>query len=408
LNCIDVVIVGGGVVGNVLAKGLVESTDFSIALLDEVAPDNHISPAQDKRVIALAQRTVDELHAFGIALEKLQQQNLGAIKHIEVSDKGWLGLTDLHCQDYGLDSFGQVVSLSALTKLVGESLTTSPESRFKHYQPVSVTSVTRVTDYAEVVLSSGETLHAKCVVLADGGRSPLSDSVGISRTTEDYGQTAIICNLHTAKPHEFSAFERFTNSGPLAFLPYDCDINGIVSQGTGFSVVWTVDSAQKDEILSLSDANFIHALQQAFGYRAGQILRVSDRVSYPLALRYAESITSHRVVLVGNAAQSLHPIAGQGFNLGLRDITGLVNTLASASDPGEYAVLQAYSQTRQKDRSATISLTDTLVRVFSNDYLPMVLGRNAALLGLSAIKSAKSAFVRQTTGFGTHTFTKGM
>ncbi|GEA10642.1 2-octaprenyl-6-methoxyphenyl hydroxylase [Alteromonas sp. KUL49] len=408
MNCVDVVIVGGGVVGNVLAKGLVERTDFSITLLDESTPDNHISPEQDKRVIALAQRTVEELNAFGIGLDKLQQQNPGAIKHIEVSDKGWLGLTDLYCQEFGLDSFGQVVSLSALTELVGESLSSSPESRFKHYQPISVNSVTRFKDYVEVALSSGDTLNAKCVVLADGGRSSLSDSVGITRNTKDYGQTAIICNLHTAKPHEFSAFERFTTSGPLAFLPYDSDINGIASNGTGFSVVWTLDSAQKDEILSLSDTDFICAVQRAFGYRAGRILRVSERVSYPLALRYAENITSHRIALVGNAAQSLHPIAGQGFNLGLRDITGLVDTLALATDPGEYAALEAYSQARQKDRNATINLTDTLVRVFSNDYLPMVVGRNLALLGLGAVKSAKSAFVRQTTGFGTHTFNKGL
>ncbi|KTF08244.1 2-octaprenyl-6-methoxyphenyl hydroxylase [marine sediment metagenome] len=242
-----------------------------------------------------------------------------------MSDKGHLGLLNLHCQDYHIDAFGQVVSLSALTRLAANASTA-----YQHIAPAKVTGVEQHRDNVDVLLDSGDVITTKLLILADGGRSGLAERVGIAKTVSDYHQTAIVFNVHTQMPHENKAYERFTDSGPLAFLPFDSEINGVKANGNGFSVVWTLETQAAKALMEMDKASFINALQQAFGYRQGKILRVSDTASYPLALTKAQQVTSHRTVVVGNAAQALHPIAGQGFNLGLRDLSALVSVLKSA------------------------------------------------------------------------------
>lgn len=400
MNCTDVAIVGGGIVGNVLAKGLLEQTDLSVTLLDAENIQDTVNPLHETRVIALAKRTVNALAEMGVPLTQLQQQNPGYIKHIEVTDKGWLGLTDLHSDEFGIDSFGQVVSLSALTKLVVASLPASSKARYTRVAPIKVEHATQSNDSVTLALSNGEALQAKCVVLADGGRSPLANQLGFSRQQTQYNQTAVVFNVHTASKHDFSAFERFTSQGPLAFLPYESEIDNVRSSGNGFSVVWTLNDDNVQSILQSEKGDFLTALQGAFGYRKGAILRASQPVTYPLSLRYTDLLTAHRCVVVGNAAQALHPIAGQGFNLGLRDILGLIEAFKNASDPGQFRILSAYAKSRHADRKTTILLTDTLVRSFSNAHFPLVLARNFSLLGLGALGTAKRAFVQQTTGYG--------
>lgn len=394
----DIVIVGGGIVGTVLAKGLSQLTGFSVALIDaqDSAQSDGINPREDKRVIALAKRTVNELTAMGVPLHNLAQQNPGKIEHIEVSDKGWLGMTELHCNDYHLDAFGQVVSLSALAALVEQH---THSDGITHIAPASVSAIERTAIGAKVTLNSGECWHAKLVIMADGGQSPLIEQVGIHRTQTPYDQVAVVANVHTQLPHNNKAYERFTPNGPLAFLPFDSSINGVTAKGNGFSVVWTVSPDKAKALLSLSDKPFLAQLQNDFGFRQGAITLVSDRVSYPLSLRVTDNVYSHRTVVVGNAAQTLHPIAGQGFNLALRDIVTLVSHLTQCDDPGDYATLRQYGQSRQQDRDNTIALTDTLVRTFSNSHFPLVLARNAALLALNMVPSLKRRFVKQTTGF---------
>lgn len=401
----DVLIVGGGIVGSVLAKGLCELTSLSVVLVDAQARNNHqsINPSEDKRVIALAKRTVNELNAMGVPLKALAERNPGKIEHIEVSDKGWLGMTLLDCSTFNLDSFGQVVALSALTQQVEAQ---TPHDRVTHLASASVAKITRTADDAHVTLSTGDTWQTKLVVLADGGHSPLAEQVGIQRQSESYHQVAIVANVHTQEPHNNCAYERFTAHGPLAFLPFDSAIAGKKAQGNGFSVVWTVAPETASTLLSLPKAQFMAQLQQSFGYRQGVITSVSDLVSYPLALSYTDSVYSHRSVVVGNAAQTLHPIAGQGFNLALRDIVTLVNLLKDSQDPGEFATLREYGKLRDADRSRTIKLTDTLVRTFSNSYFPLVLARNCGLLALNMVPDIKRAFVKQTTGFASATANK--
>ncbi len=422
MKSVDVAVVGGGIVGSVLAKGLAERAGLSVALIDaapvsqsiaEVSKANALdfNPFTDTRVIALARRTVDELKALNVPLEKLADIYHGetppSIDSIEVSDRGHLGLVNLAAEDYCIPSFGQVVSLSALTRLVASS-----SNDYEHIAPATVQSVTQHQNYTEVALDNGETRRAKLVVLADGGRSALAQQVGLTRTANDYEQTAIVFNVHTQQPHNNKAYERFTESGPLAFLPFDSDIDNQKSTGCGFSVVWTVKADKAEALLSMTNKAFVDALQDAFGFRQGKIIRVSDKASYPLSLKLVDEVTAHRTVVVGNAAQSLHPIAGQGFNLGLRDIYTLISTLQSERlnkssvdkdgefDPGQFNVLNTYAKKRKKDRAATITLTDTLVHTFSNQHFPLVVGRNVSLMALSMVPFAKKQFVKQTTGYG--------
>nr|WP_275443392.1 FAD-dependent monooxygenase [Alteromonas sp. Cnat3-28] len=429
---VDVVIIGGGIVGTVLAKALAEkvspanSSGLSVTLIDAADPEQtskslvDFNPFTDTRVIALARRTVEELSHMGLNLDDVAKQHNGElppqIKHIEVSDKGHLGLLNLQSSDYHIDAFGQVVSLSALTRLAAGAT-----SSYQYIAPAKVTNVKQQSNFVEVQLDSGQSLTTKLLVLADGGRSGLANQVGILKTVDDYHQTAIVFNVHTQLPHENKAYERFTQSGPLAFLPFDSEIDDIKASGNGFSVVWTVDTDAAKSLMALNQCAFIKALQEAFGYRQGKVLRVSELASYPLALTKAQQVASHRTVVVGNAAQALHPIAGQGFNLGLRDLTALVSvlqasaekhgehnsyeeksdTIASANfDAGAFSITQHYANSRKNDRDNTIVLTDTLVRTFSNQYFPTVIGRNVSLLALSMMPQAKKAFVKHTTGYG--------
>ena len=457
---VDVVIIGGGIVGTVLAKALAakvslsNNSGLSVTLIDAADPEEtskslvDFNPFTDTRVIALAKRTVDELSSMGVNLDDVAKQHNGElppqIKRIEVSDKGHLGFLDLESSDYHIDAFGQVVSLSALTRLAA-----SATSSYQYIAPAKVTNVKQRRDFVHVQLDSGQSLTTKLLVLADGGRSGLSEQIGITKTVSDYHQTAIVFNAHTQLPHENKAYERFTQNGPLAFLPFDSEIDDIKANGNGFSVVWTVDTDAAKTLMALNQDAFINALQEAFGYRQGKVLRVSELASYPLALTKAQQVANHRTVVVGNAAQALHPIAGQGFNLGLRDLSALVSimetsaekhaqqkaesnsasflvsegltslsnvgsnsaqkelntvqseTIASANfDAGAFSITQRYANSRKHDRDNTIALTDTLVRTFSNQYFPTVIGRNVSLLALSMMPQAKKAFVKHTTGYG--------
>ncbi len=417
MKSVDVAIVGGGIVGTVLAKGLSEHAHLNVALIDAADPtlqtreNQNFNPFTDTRVIALARRTINELAQLGIEVDELAKHFQGEmpplIKHIEVSDKGHLGLVELNHQDYNISAFGRVVALSALTRLVLDA-----GKGFTHIAPARVSRVTQHQEFCEVALDSGESVSAKLLVLADGGRSGLAQQLGIDKTTADYKQTALVFNVHTQLPHENKAYERFTASGPLAFLPFDSEINGNKASGNGFSVVWTVDSDEAESIKAQSTDAFILKLQDAFGYRQGKIVRVSNVASYPLALTMADKVACHRTVLVGNAAQSLHPIAGQGFNLGLRDISALIDVVtkarstdanSSSFDAGSFDITNTYAQRRKSDRSNTVTLTDTLVRTFSNHYFPTVVGRNISLLAFSAVPMAKRAFVKQTTGYADST-----
>ncbi|WP_137166190.1 2-octaprenyl-6-methoxyphenyl hydroxylase [Salinimonas lutimaris] len=388
----DIAIVGGGIVGSVLALALSRQTSLNITLIDaSPVSQEPADPGFDARVIALSRKTVDALNALGLNSEQVLAE---PIKTIQVTDQGAAGSCHLHADDFRLDAFGQVVALSRLGTHVQQQLGTTDVT---HLAPASVKQAVQHHEYVSLTLDNDEQCHAKLVVLADGGRSGLCESLNIARRSEAYEQTAIICNVTTSEPHRNWAYERFTPNGPLAFLPFNSD----TSQAShSFSVVWTVTPDVAEALLHCDDAAFITRLQQAFGYRQGSITSVGTRHHYPLALEQAEQITAHRVAVTGNAAQTLHPIAGQGFNLGLRDVLGLVKAIGQADDAGAFACLREYKQLREADRKQTIWLTDTLVRTFSNWHRPLVAGRNLGLIALDNTPVLQQTFVNRTTGYG--------
>jgi 2-octaprenyl-6-methoxyphenol hydroxylase len=248
----------------------------------------------------------------------------------------------------------------------------------------------------EVMLPDGHrSLNARLVVAADGGDSSLRERLGIPLRDQDYGQQAIISTVlpEAAASARGTAFERFTSSGPLAMLP--------MTQGR-YSVVWTAWEREAPGILALDDQAFLARLQQRFGQRLGRLTQPARRFAYPLRLRLARQLTRERFALIGNAAHTLHPVAGQGFNLGLRDVAELTDLLVeaqnTAADPGGTALLKTYQQRRRADHLATAGLTDGLVRLFGLPCPHAQLGRNLGLVGLDLLPPLRHRLARRFMG----------
>ncbi|MFZ1873091.1 MAG: 2-octaprenyl-6-methoxyphenyl hydroxylase [Chania sp.] len=388
----SIIIVGGGMAGATLALAISSLTQGKVAvdLVEATQPDDSAHPGFDARAIALAQGTCQQLARIGIwpALRSCAT----AITHVHVSDRGHAGFVNLHAQDYQVDALGQVIELHDAGQRLFALLAKAPGIRL--HCPAKVVDVLRTVTHAEVKLDNGLRLSGQLLVAADGSRSALAQACNVQWQQHDYPQFATIANITTAEAPQGRAFERFTRFGPLALLP--------MSQGRS-SLVWCHARADRAQVDSWDDERFLSELQQAFGWRLGKMLKAGQRHSYPLSLLMANQHVSHRLALVGNAAQTLHPIAGQGFNLGLRDVMSLAETLAEAAQAGEdlgaYALLSRYQQRRQQDQQATISVTDGLIRLFANDYAPLVAGRNLGLMAMEQLPAVRDAFAKRTLGW---------
>ncbi|MEJ5073548.1 2-octaprenyl-6-methoxyphenyl hydroxylase [Enterobacter ludwigii] len=383
----SVIIVGGGMTGATLALAIshLSAGKLPVHLVEAVAPDSQAHPGFDARAIALAAGTCQQLARVGIW--QALRECATAIRTVHVSDRGHAGFVTLDADDYSLPALGQVVELHDVGQRLFALLRKAPGVTL--HCPARVDSFTRSQDSVDVVLDNGVTLSGKLLVAADGSRSALGEQCGIAWQQQPYEQLAVIANVTTAVPHDGRAFERFTEHGPLAMLP--------MSDGR-CSLVWCHLLENRDEVLSWSDARFCQELQQAFGWRLGRITHSGSRNAYPLSLTTANRAISHRMALVGNAAQTLHPIAGQGFNLGLRDVISLAEMLAQAKDPGEYALLSHYQQRRADDKSATVGVTDGLVHLFANRWAPLVAGRNVGLMAMELFTPARDALAQRTLG----------
>jgi 2-octaprenyl-6-methoxyphenol hydroxylase len=249
---------------------------------------------------------------------------------------------------------------------------------------------------------SPRAVSARLLVAADGAGSGLRGALGLAAHTEDYGQVALIANVGADRPHEGIAYERFTPTGPLALLP--------LADGA-WGLVWTLEPARAAAVLEFSDDRFLHELQQCFGWRAGRFTRVGRRAAYPLQLNRAEGTVASRAVLIGNAAQALHPVAGQGFNLGLRDAATLAELLADARaaapggsfDAGQADLLAAFAARRNADRGGVVRFTDGLVKLFGNRMPGVGAARDLGLLLFDLSPTAKSAMSRVSWGFAGET-----
>lgn len=388
----SIIIAGGGMTGMTLALAITELTQgqVPVSLVEGQALDSKVHPGFDGRAIALAAGTCQQLTQ--LKLWDLIADKATPITEIHVSDRGHFGQTRLQHQDYGLPALGQVVELYDVGRRLYSKLQQCPSISL--YCPQQVQQVEPQRDAIRVKLDNGHWLHGQLLVIASGSKSSLAEQCGFSWYSVDYQQTAVIANVRPAQPHRGRAFERFTEQGPLALLP---------SRENKMSLVWCQSQQEQQKILQCNDEQFLYHLQHAFGWRLGRFLQCGKRERYPLQLSYAQRITSHRLVLAGNSAQTLHPIAGQGFNLGMRDVMCLAGAVSHAyqhqQDLGSFPVLNSYQKQREADRQQSIALTDGLVNVFSNSYLPTSLARNVGLLVMDGMPFFRQQLAQRTLGF---------
>ena len=396
----DVVIVGGGMVGASLALALAP-TRLSVLLVESVAPDSLAQPSFDERTTALgnASRRVFEALAVWPRIAPLTAD----IREIHVSDAGRFGFARLSAREQGVEAFGYVVANRVLGTALWDGLRArsgglDSSGGLDVRVPARLIEVEPRAERVRLSIASqtgSEQVTAALVVAADGARSLVREAAAIDAQVKEYGQSAIVANVEADRRHAHTAYERFTPSGPLAVLP--------LHDGS-YTVVWARPPQDAEETLGLCDAAFLDLLQSRFGWRAGRFVRVGRRASYPLSLTRASAPVGPRTVLIGNAAQALHPVAGQGFNLGLRDAAMLAEVLAgSDGDPGTAEVLARFAAQRTADRRGVIGFTDGLVRLFADPRLPVGWARNLGLLLFDLTPPAKSALARVSTGFGGRT-----
>ncbi len=372
----DIIIAGGGPVGAALALGL-RSSGLGVALLEARRQSAELD---DTRTIAVS-------HGSRLILERLGawplSEDATPVHRILVSQQRGFGRIALSAAEAGVPALGYVVGYATLRRALTAAC---GRSAVRRIDGCAVRGVGGNTTHASVdVVYDGtqRELHAQLVVIADGGAN-----LNLSHAKfRDYRQAALVCNVATDAAHQNRAFERFTAEGPLALLP----------TMRGWSLVWAAAPDHARDLAALTDAQFCTRLQAAFGTALGAF-RVSDpRQIFPLALRLATQSVAPRVVLIGNAAQTMHPVAGQGFNLGLRDAWELARAIANQgnSDPGARATLKVYCSQRRFDRTATTLFTDSLIRLFSNDIPLLDWLRGGGLAVLGGIPPAKNFLVRR-------------
>jgi len=387
----DVVVIGGGLVGASLAIAL-EDTGLDVAMV-EAAPAAAMPAVFDERNLSFAEATVNALTALGV-MQRLRAPT-GAITRIHASRRGDFGRVVLEAADSGRAAFGQVV----VARDFGEAL----ESRLAGVAGLARHRATRFTGFGpdqgghrmlELAGAGPSRLRARLVVAADGMHSGVRDALGIGATRHDYGQTLLVARLRAARAPDGTAFERLGDDGPTALLPRG---------DRAWGLVHSVASGDAAAVGALDDAGFLARVQDAFGWRVGRLLSVGPRSAYPAVALRAEVVTAPRAVLVGNAAQSVHPVGAQGFNLGLRDAMTLAELLAACArgggDPGDPALLAAHAARRREDRSRTLDFSDGLARFSANPGQGASLLRSAGLLALGALPGLQASIAGGAMGY---------
>jgi len=424
----DVIISGGGLSGSLMALSLskltkVDGSLLSIAIVEAlpVKQDNPVDENTlfDARVLALSHGSAKYLAKLGVW--QYLKDDTSAISDIDISDRGHFGKARLAAKEHGVNALGYVIDMARIGKAQLKALSQNTKNNIHWFSPDSITDITwqelneNATDNSKlkITLKSGNVLSAKLLLGCDGVQSPVRTIANIDVTCDDYQQVALIANVSTSKAHHQKAFERFTENGPIAMLPLNplkqgkALLNPRANHSTGgdsrCSLVWTMTPSQAEEIKNLSDDDFKVELERAFGSYLGAITHVGKRDTYPLILLQAQQQTYHRMALVGNASHTIHPIAGQGFNLGLRDVQVMARLLEEAlvnkQDIGDFTLLHAYQTNRSKDQREVIQLTDSLVTLFANDLPPLVVGRNIGLQALNMMSPLKNALVKKTMGY---------
>jgi 2-octaprenyl-6-methoxyphenol hydroxylase len=446
----DIVISGGGLSGCLMALSLADLTKadgslLSIAIVEEntseastlrgneTAQQKNISPLFDERVLALSHASAKYLASIDV----WQHLSLDAcaIEKIDISDRGHYGKARIEAKNHGVSALGYVIAMAKIGQ--GQLKVLASKSNVQWFSPDTITDIgwqpeneviaeltpkqilklpnkianeqdieqaselgnTVDNTIVNVTLSSGDILQTSLLLACDGVNSPCRQLAKIDVNKSDYQQVALIANVATEKAHNNKAFERFTEFGPIAMLPLAALNNG----QSRCSLVWTMSAEQSQQFLALNDDEFSHQLELAFGSWLGAITQVGKRDAYPLVLLQAQQQTYHRMALIGNASHTIHPIAGQGFNLGLRDVQLMASLiekkLQNQADIGSFTLLNDYSKKRAQDQKQIITLTDSLVTLFSNELPPLVTGRNTGLKIMNYFQPLKSTLVNKLMGY---------
>lgn len=396
----EVIIVGGGMVGLSLALMLAKAK-IAVKLLEAIQYPNYedadLAPYHssfDARNSALSRRSVQIYQELG--LWDVLQQHATPILQVHITEQDSFGKARLLAEQEKVENFGQVIENAWLGRVLLTQVRQQP--LIELIDGVQVTALTQDQDYAYIEALRGQqplSLQAKLLIAADGRDSFCRQALGIGVDEHDYDQVAIVTTVQTSKPHQQVGFERFSPLGPLALLPLPGEYRR--------SVVWPVKKGTEQEWLGDdNDQHFLAALQQAYGDRAGKFQKTGKRFSYPLSQVLAEKQASGRVVLMGNAAHTIHPVAGQGFNLCMRDayvlVRSLTEQLAKSSDIGEPRMLLAYEAARLTDQQRVIKFCDSVVRGFSNQNPILKLIRNTGLLAFDVVPGIKPLIANYAMG----------
>ena len=374
----DVVVIGGGPVGSALALAL-RDTGLQMVLL-EARP----AAAGDARPLALSYGSRLILERLGLWPELAGL--VTPIRRIHVSQRGGFGRAELDADEAGMADLGYVIDYGRLAQALATAAATAVQCRSGARVTAWQAGAPARVEY--VIDGASHTITAQLVVVADGGGA--ADDGDAQQL--DYDQCAVTARVVSERPHNNTAYERFTAQGPLALLPDSQDA------GNGWALVWTTTPEHARQLCAMAPEIFLTELRAAFGGRAGDFIQVRGRVAYPLQQRRAQAAAEH-IVLIGNAAQTLHPVAGQGFNLGLRDaweLGELINS-RSAAVLGSHVWLDAYQKRRRMDRNAGLGFTHALVELFSNDLLPLRLVRGTGLALLGCMPPLKNFLIRRMT-----------
>ena len=396
----DITIVGGGMVGLSLALLLAAQGRWKVLVLESRAISAEGAPKYsasfDARSTALSWSSRCIFQKMGIW--KKIAQHAQDISSIHVSDRGHIGMTRLEAEEAGVDALGYVVENSWLGAVLMQQVA---EADICLKGDTAINSITPKADSMRLeidVAGQQQQIDSKLLVLADGADSACGKMLGINQHSKAYNHSAIIANISLDQAHNKVAYERFTDQGPMALLPLK-DFNN----SHRCALVWTQSTDQAQQLMAVDDSAFLEALQARFGHRLGSFKQVGERVSYPLALTTSEEQVRRRLVVVGNAAHSLHPVAGQGFNLSLRDIDCLAQCLKdqpTITDVGALEPLLGYQKQRDSDQRNTLMFTDNLSKLFGLTSPAIALGRNSGLLMMDLVPTLRNQFAHFGMGTG--------
>lgn len=386
----DIVVVGAGVIGASLALGLARA-GWQVSLVEARKPSPwSLEQPADLRVYALAQASVELIRNFEL-MPALQRRRLHPYRSMRIWDAAGTGELRFDASDIARPELGWICEQAPLQDLLWATLRNEPRVDLRC--PTRVDSLEMSEDAALLRLSDGSRLRSRLLLAADGANSPMRAALNIESDQHDYRQRAVVAYVEHAQPHQDTCWQRFLPSGPLAFLP--------CADGRS-SIVWTLPEADAERVLALPDEDFMAELERAFDARLGSIEAVSERAAFPLRRRIAKRFVQGRAALVGDAARNVHPLAGQGLNLGLADASHLLGQLGSADqsrDPGSALPLSRYARARRSDSAMAAFAFEGLDRLYSNDVLGLTMLRGPALAVVNRIAPLKRFFASQAAGW---------